>query len=41
MKAKQSTDLENIDNLKNSLSNFEIAYFGKDAHSHDHNGEHK
>lgn len=41
MKAKQSTDLKNIDNLKNSLSHFEVVYFGKDAHLHDHKGEYK
>jgi len=41
MKAKQSTDLKNIDNLKNSLSHFEVSYFGKDAHRHDLKGEHK
>lgn len=41
MKAKQSTDLLHIDNLNNAVSNFEVAYFGKDAHSHEHDGEHK
>jgi len=41
MKAKQSTDLVQINNLSNAIEKFEIAYFGKDAHRHDHNGEHK
>ena len=41
MKAKQSTDLKNIENLNNSLSHFEIAYFGEEAHRHDLKGEHK
>ena len=41
MKAKQSTDLKNIENLNNALSHFEVSYFGKDAHRHDLKGEHK
>lgn len=41
MKAKQSTDLVQVNNLNIAIENFEIAYFGKDAHRHDHNGEHK
>jgi len=41
MKAKQSTDLKQIDNLNNATGKFETAYFGKDAHRHDINGEHK
>jgi nickel superoxide dismutase len=41
MKAKQSTDLKQVDNLRNALGKFEISYFGKDAHRHDSKGEHK
>ena len=41
MKTKQSTDLKQVDNLRNALTKFEEAYFGKDAHRHDLNGEHK
>lgn len=41
MKTKQSTDLKQVDNLRNALAKFEEAYFGKDAHRHDLNGEHK
>ncbi len=41
MKAKQSTDLKQVENLKNALAKFEVSYFGKDAHRHDLNGEHK
>jgi nickel superoxide dismutase len=41
MKAKQSTDLVQINNLSNAIEKFEIAYFGKDAHRHNLNGEHK
>ncbi len=41
MKAKQSTDHEVIDNLNKSLTGFEEAYFGKDAHRHDIHGNHK
>ncbi|NQU34393.1 MAG: superoxide dismutase [Bacteroidetes bacterium] len=41
MKAKQSTDLKYIDDLNKSVTNFEIVYFGKEAHRHDLKGEHK
>lgn len=41
MKAKQSTDITNITNLSSALGKFENAYFDKDAHRHDLNGEHK
>jgi len=41
MKAKQSTDLKQVDNLRNALGKFEVSYFGKDAHRHDSKGEHK
>ncbi len=41
MKAKQSTDLNNITELNNAIARFEKAYFGLVKHRHDHNGEHK
>ncbi len=41
MKTKQSTDLKQVDNLNEALGNFEISYFGENAHRHDINGEHK
>lgn len=39
MKAKQTTDLDHINNLNKSVVNFELVYFGK--HRHEHSGEHK
>ena len=41
MKAKQTTDTKYIENLRDALANFEVAYFGKDAHRHDIHGNHK
>ena len=41
MKTKQSTDLEQVDNLNEALENFETSYFGENAHRHDMDGEHK
>lgn len=41
MKTKQSTDLTYTEKLSESLVNFENAYFGPEAHRHDHNGNHK
>jgi len=41
MKTKQSTDLKQVENLKDALAKFEASYFGEDAHRHDLNGEHK
>ena len=41
MKTKQSTDLSFTEKLAESLVNFENAYFGPDAHRHDHKGNHK
>ncbi len=41
MKSKQSTDLKYIGNLNKAVINFEIAYFGKEAHRHNIKGEHK
>lgn len=39
MKAKQSTDLLQVENMRKSLTAFEKAYFGE--HRHDVDGEHK
>ncbi|MFK5857114.1 MAG: superoxide dismutase [Ni] [Bacteroidota bacterium] len=41
MKTKQSTDLVQVANLTKALENFEVSYFGKDAHRHELNGGHK
>jgi len=41
MKAKQSIDLNQIENLNDALGKFEIAYFGENAHRHNLDGEHK
>jgi nickel superoxide dismutase len=39
MKAKQTTDLENVEKMRVSLSAFEDSYFGEHRHTLD--GEHK
>ena len=39
MKSKQTTDLENIEKMKKTLTAFEDAYFGE--HRHKVDGEHK
>jgi len=36
MKAKQTTDLANIEKLKSTLESFEKAYFGTDYKKHEH-----
>ncbi|MBN2163933.1 MAG: hypothetical protein JXR25_14450 [Pontiellaceae bacterium] len=36
MKAKQTTDLENVEKLKELTHQFEHLYFGEEAHEHDH-----
>jgi len=35
MKTKQSTDLENVKNLKSAVEQFKTAYFEKKEHSHE------
>lgn len=41
MKAKQTTDLVYISNLKNATAKFAESYFGEEEHHHDGFGEHK
>jgi nickel superoxide dismutase len=36
MKAKQTTDLDNVKKLRNTLESFEKAYFGPDYKKHEH-----